>query len=1433
MKNVNPEYFNYLENAELIQSQIEIYIDRLDGNGFQSLPYSDDFINYSINSGIDYNSTVLTVNLFNEDDKYSLGNTYELKRGFPIKIIEKIKLQYGISILEEQFDKFLGYINTISAGKSSSSNSISLYCLDKVNRLAGIYLSEFEKFATKVDIRPEPYGIRLQPAYIDNNGYANIFDFVDENNRIIRNIAESPAIIISIIYNGKLVTDKTNYEINYSQGQLILKTPIYVGTGSGDYEVYAKFSYYLTGLYIEDLIKELYLTKDFADNQIFTEDNFTNTSGPEDLLPILTDIEIDGNTYTPNDNLMWLMKKDNIITYLQPENFDKNVIQVANESITITSENSFDNNIYKLVFNSIAQPCDEGMLIKADTINGRILSFDRETKTVIAQFENSLTVDNSYAFSIYTINLKYGYIILQSAINYPTETVYLNTSYTYYTLQSTGVQIPFFKSYNDYVLNVINKLFEYLAPNYIIRSIGDKVVGQYMRQKSVADCELKNIQSLDYIYDKKIYTKVELEAPNPNPNDIIAGKNAQTETSALIYMHQVPLRAPYFYNDHVGVISFKPTGHKLPDYATWMHKNILKLPREYNNVIIDVVTNTPITPILYKNGTEAGLVDVNYSSDFQLYSVNNVVQGFKLPDDINIQYPINFYGENTLNLIMGYNYSDKNSKLFINLSDSRIISKDNSLYFIDSSISPEIYQSCKYISYKKYSDYRFDYTDKAVYLDEDVIDEELNYKIGSEGSDFYTYQPASIFDAETLFNIDLANILDSKIINNENYILIGSKSNNKFSIYKRNKVEEIYDIIYDYSGNFDCAPTFKNYNTHIAFYSDGKIKIVDFIEQNIITEFTFSDTLLEMLFLYDDIRLLARSNNKIYIINTQNEQIEFSYDFGYLKPSILVNENYFAFYRKIGQTGFGQFEIEIRIYDYNYNYLRNYIIYSDTADEIPLSMSLNYIYAFQSETATKTEYSLYRMSLPNLPEEKTELKKYYLIAGEDFIPIALDCDYNDNYLIYNLKYKDKYCIHKYFLNPNPDNIIRHLITQYSDSHPALKNIAIIDKDNQYKLFYESLYKIDTSEAPKIAYHFAFSTNKFFKYKITIAEPKTINECDITIKFKNGDEVSYLSDYIYYTTNIQFATDEFEEIIFKFEGNFKYGFERYNVFTIDNYTLSFYCIAEGLPVLDWSNIADGNYNTYTQLILKTKKVNYPLFYFDFFNENTQEIDRIDYIDITYGAWYPDQQPIISEGMVVETTGNNDSNDTGGDRYIEISGKFALEYSDDLENWYPLSEDSAYFDMSTHKTASFEFSPSIKHRYIRLVVKDIQAVQTDDLNYPIYPISIIEFRAYSFGKLYVSKTLDLTKPEENELYQRYGEQTYKKTFTQFLTKDILENLAQAYLDEFKKEDSKLTCNVIYSPHIEIGDTVSVNNENYFVEALSNDGKTTSLTLARYVM
>ncbi|MHA1414107.1 MAG: hypothetical protein ACTSO4_16000 [Promethearchaeota archaeon] len=115
MKNVNPEYFNYLENAELIQSQIEIYIDRLDGNGFQSLPYSDDFINYSINSGIDYNSTVLTVNLFNEDDKYSLGNTYELKRGFPIKIIEKIKLQYGISTLEEQFDKFLGYINTISA----------------------------------------------------------------------------------------------------------------------------------------------------------------------------------------------------------------------------------------------------------------------------------------------------------------------------------------------------------------------------------------------------------------------------------------------------------------------------------------------------------------------------------------------------------------------------------------------------------------------------------------------------------------------------------------------------------------------------------------------------------------------------------------------------------------------------------------------------------------------------------------------------------------------------------------------------------------------------------------------------------------------------------------------------------------------------------------------------------------------------------------------------------------------------------------------------------------------------------------------------------------------------------------------------------------------------------------------------------------------
>jgi len=96
-----------------------------------------------------------------------------------------------------------------------------------------------------------------------------------------------------------------------------------------------------------------------------------------------------------------------------------------------------------------------------------------------------------------------------------------------FTGNSTGIEINkmIFRSREvDNRFDAINNVRDYLAPNYIIRTQGDKLIwSSYLEQKSVADYDLELVQSLNYQEDEDLYTRVLMWAKNKIPTNIMFG----------------------------------------------------------------------------------------------------------------------------------------------------------------------------------------------------------------------------------------------------------------------------------------------------------------------------------------------------------------------------------------------------------------------------------------------------------------------------------------------------------------------------------------------------------------------------------------------------------------------------------------------------------------------------------------------------------------------------------------------------------------------------------------------------------------------------------------------------------------------------------------------------------------------------------------------
>ena len=134
--------------------------------------------------------------------------------------------------------------------------------------------------------------------------------------------------------------------------------------------------------------------------------------------------------------------------------------------------------------------------------------------------------------SITEINEEVGYIILENVIASDSNVI-CTKNYIFSTLQYTGINIPFIRLSHMEIANrfdAISKVKEFLAPNYILQTLGDnKLWGRYLTQKIYnsldskkgADYKLDLIGSLSYNLDEDIYTHVKVFGKSNNPHNVM------------------------------------------------------------------------------------------------------------------------------------------------------------------------------------------------------------------------------------------------------------------------------------------------------------------------------------------------------------------------------------------------------------------------------------------------------------------------------------------------------------------------------------------------------------------------------------------------------------------------------------------------------------------------------------------------------------------------------------------------------------------------------------------------------------------------------------------------------------------------------------------------------------------------------------------------
>jgi hypothetical protein len=442
-----------------------------------------------------------------------------------------------------EFKRFYGIVEQRSIIKTAQERKIVLNCLDYIATLQKTDI-DLDVEGTKVEVTEET----LTPEYLPspNDSLAQVFDFA--NNAI----AQDPAPLLTIRPKSgtTLVTEDPQYDgfdVYYANGQVVLGTPL---NASDNYDLVAtSYHFYTQGAHIEDILEDILTQVDGFGKYMFGEtsaqdvidnhltDTFDNVEGTttDTLTPNYTDSEITikhqlSQAVIAGDTRIELGSAEGLpssgTASINGDTFTWSSIESGSALTGIPASGSYSLGSHPInSYVAYTNTYDMGQVWYLTYSN----------------IQSTLTDGNFDGLSGSSIEYKdyrNGRIILDAAISTGT-TVTHNADYTFKTLQATGVTLNRIRFNSREVatrFDAINKLRDYLAPNYIIRTIGDdKIWASYLTQKTTADYTLSLTQSLNYLEDEDLYTRVKFFGKNKNPSNVLLNENVQFVSAGVDY----------------------------------------------------------------------------------------------------------------------------------------------------------------------------------------------------------------------------------------------------------------------------------------------------------------------------------------------------------------------------------------------------------------------------------------------------------------------------------------------------------------------------------------------------------------------------------------------------------------------------------------------------------------------------------------------------------------------------------------------------------------------------------------------------------------------------------------------------------------------------------------------------------------------------------
>lgn len=505
-------------------------------------------ISYNQDFSYEFGIATLRVEINNNNGIYSPGCASEIALGSKVALKERF---YATGA--DEFANFTGYVRQREVNRRYNLNTIALTCFDYLCRLEETDIQTRIE-ADKVQVANET----LAPTYLPapNDSLASVFNFAHEA------LAPDPPIGIVIRdQNTNLEYPQMDgFEINYETGQLVLGSAL---NALHNYDIVCKsYYFYPIGLHAEDILEIIITTQDSYGKYLFDE---SSAQGVIDNHLTESLSSVDG---VATENL--------VSNYSSETKAIRTTLSVAcsanDSSITVGDTTGFPtsgtgevNGDYftwtgKTSTTLTGIPTSGEYALKAHPIGahaiyevsyaaGRIwyTSYSNHVTTLTS---SDFTITPDVGATINYVDKRGGYIVLSQAIS-TTSTVTCNVDYSFNTIQASNIEInkiDFSYEKTENRLEAVKKIREYLAPNYLIRTIGsDKIWASYVRQKTTHDYELQLKESLSYAEDSDVYTHVKFFGKSQNPKNVCLEEDvallatgeeysAEASDSALTYL---------------------------------------------------------------------------------------------------------------------------------------------------------------------------------------------------------------------------------------------------------------------------------------------------------------------------------------------------------------------------------------------------------------------------------------------------------------------------------------------------------------------------------------------------------------------------------------------------------------------------------------------------------------------------------------------------------------------------------------------------------------------------------------------------------------------------------------------------------------------------------------------------------------------------------